>query len=71
MEPEFYAAMLERLGLDPAALPGQMDVKRWPELRKALAGAFAGKTRDEWADVFEGTVLCVCVCVWVGVDVAE
>ena len=49
--------------------PGQMEVERWPELRKALADAFASKPRDEWAAIFEGTVLRVCwacVGVWVG-----
>ena len=33
IEPQFYAELIEKLGLDPAALPGQNDVTRWAELR--------------------------------------
>jgi len=33
IEPQFYAELLAKLELDPAALPGQNDVARWPELR--------------------------------------
>ena len=34
IEPQFYAELLAKLELDPAALPGQNDVARWPELRE-------------------------------------
>src|SRR6201991_1291556 len=43
IEPQFYAAMLNGLGLDPKDLPGQNDRSRWPELRAAFTKAFAGK----------------------------
>ena len=33
IEPQFYAELLDKLGLDPADLPGQNDIARWPELR--------------------------------------
>jgi alpha-methylacyl-CoA racemase len=59
IEPQFYAAMLERLGLDPADLPGQLDTERWPELRAALEAAFRTRTRDEWTEVFAGVDACV------------
>src|SRR5699024_1104735 len=58
IEPQFWAQLLAGLGLDPDALPGQHDAGRWPELRKALTDAFAAKTRDEWAEVFDGTDAC-------------
>jgi len=58
LEPHFYAALLQGLGLDPADLPGQYDQPRWPELRAALASVFATRTRDEWAEIFEGTDAC-------------
>jgi len=36
IEPQFYAELLAKLGLDPAALPAQNDVTQWPELRRIL-----------------------------------
>jgi alpha-methylacyl-CoA racemase len=59
IEPRFYAALLEGLGLDPSSLPAQMDRTRWPEMKERLAGCFRLKTRDEWAAHFEGTEACV------------
>jgi alpha-methylacyl-CoA racemase len=59
LEPQFFAAMLDGLALDPATLPGQWEKARWDELRAALTAAFARRTRDEWATVFAGTDACV------------
>jgi alpha-methylacyl-CoA racemase len=59
IEPQFYAALLDGLGLADAELPGQHDRSRWPELRAQLAAVFARRTRDEWAEVFAGTDACV------------
>ncbi len=56
------AAVLRRtaegLELDPAALPGQQDASRWPELRQILTDKFLSKTRDEWTKIFDGTDAC-------------
>ena len=57
LEPQFWATVVSTLGLDDA--PGQHDVAQWPELRRRLAVAFAARTRDEWAAVFEGLDACV------------
>jgi alpha-methylacyl-CoA racemase len=59
IEPQFYAAMLDGLGLDPADLPGQNDRSRWPELRARFTEVFAGKDRDHWAKVFADSDACV------------
>lgn len=59
IEPQFYAQMLEILGLSAADLPGQWERPRWDELRTALTAAFKSRTRDEWADAFYGTDACV------------
>jgi alpha-methylacyl-CoA racemase len=59
LEPQFYAELLDGLGLDPAALPAQHDQAGWPALRAAFTTAFAGRTRDEWAAVFAGRDACV------------
>lgn len=60
LEDPFYGALLDGLGLagDPA-LPDRTDPTRWPELRRALAAAFATRTRDAWAERFAGTDACV------------
>jgi alpha-methylacyl-CoA racemase len=59
LEPQFYAEFIRLLGVDDAGLPAQHDRARWPELRERFATAFATRTRDEWAAVFEGTEACV------------
>jgi alpha-methylacyl-CoA racemase len=59
LEPQFYAALLAGLGLDPASLPGQWERERWADLRRALTSVFATRSRDEWAAHFDGTDACV------------
>ncbi len=59
IEPQFYAELIEKLGLDSADLPGQNDVARWPELRAILTATFAEHDRDHWATVFAGSDACV------------
>ncbi|MFC7274862.1 CaiB/BaiF CoA transferase family protein [Paractinoplanes rhizophilus] len=59
LEPPFYAALLDGLGLAEADLPGQLDRDGWPALRARFAEVFATRTRDEWAAVFAGTDACV------------
>jgi alpha-methylacyl-CoA racemase len=59
IEPQFYAALLDGLGLAGADLPGQHDRSGWPELRRRLGAVFASRSRDEWAQVFAGTDACV------------
>ncbi|GAY17699.1 CaiB/BaiF CoA-transferase family protein [Mycobacterium sp. shizuoka-1] len=59
IEPQFYAELLDKLGLDPAELPGQNDMARWPELRAVLTAAFGAHDRDHWAKVFTGSDACV------------
>ncbi len=59
LEPQFFAALVEGLGWDPATVPSQMDVGAWPELRHRLAATFSERSRDEWAAHFAGTDACV------------
>lgn len=59
LEPQFYAAFVKGLGLDPATLPDQMDSDRYPELARIFADHIAERTRDEWCAVFDGTDACV------------
>lgn len=59
IEPRFYAALLDGLGLSADDLPHQMDRSAWPDMKERLAALFRLKTRDEWAAHFEGTEACV------------
>jgi alpha-methylacyl-CoA racemase len=60
IEPEFYAALLDGLGLDPEEMGPQWDRDRWPSNKKAVAAAVATRTLDEWSATFEGADACVC-----------
>lgn len=58
IEDKFYAELLERSGIDPAALPGQFDRDGWPDARERFAAVFRSKTRDEWCALMEGSDVC-------------
>src|SRR5580698_5285476 len=51
LEPQFYAALLDGLGLTGAELPAQHDRAGWPVLRERFAGIFGSRSRDEWAQI--------------------
>jgi alpha-methylacyl-CoA racemase len=59
LEPQFFAALLEGLGIAPDSLPEQGDRQGWPSIRAALASRFLQRTRDEWAEHFAGIDACV------------
>jgi len=59
IEPQFYALLLQGLGLDAANLPQQLDRSAWPEMKKLFTETFLTKTRDEWSEIFLGTDACV------------
>lgn len=60
IEPQFYGALLEGLGLtDDAALKDQWSVAKWPELKLKIAARVIEKTRDEWCAIFDGSDACV------------
>jgi alpha-methylacyl-CoA racemase len=66
LEPQFFAALLDKLGLDPArfgstgfpAFDPTTVKDRWPELRAAIAAAVRVRTRAEWCEIMEGTDAC-------------
>jgi len=59
IEPQFYAELLEGLGLADEELPGQMDRAAWPAMKERFAAVFATRTRSEWEAVFDGSDACV------------
>ena len=59
LEPQFFALLVEKLGLPEDYLKTQNDRATWPEKTQALADIFATRSRDSWADLFEGSDACV------------
>lgn len=57
LEPQFFAALLEGLGV--AWEPAQYDRAHWAAMRQLFAETFADKTQQEWIEVFSGTDGCV------------
>ncbi len=60
IEPPFYRALRERLGLlgDPR-FDAQHDPAQWPQQSARLAELLARRTRDEWCAWFDGHDACV------------
>ncbi len=59
IEAPFYRELVVGLGLDPEALPAQMDRSSWPEVKRRFAAVFATRTRDEWVAHFGEVDACV------------
>jgi alpha-methylacyl-CoA racemase len=57
LEPQFYAVLVEKLGLVDA--PDRDDLAQWPALRALFEQRFKERTQAEWTEVFEGTDACV------------
>lgn len=70
IEPQFFAQLIEGLGLDADAVPDQHDPAAWPALRQVLAREFARRDRDEWAAHFAPTDACVAPVLTMG-EMAE
>jgi len=58
IEPQFYAELLSRCGIDDPAFQPQLDARRWPLLKHRLMDVFKTRTRDEWCALLEGTDAC-------------
>ncbi len=58
LEPQFYAELLARTGLDAEELPAQMDAAGWDTLRTRFTDLFRTKTRAEWDELLLGTDAC-------------
>jgi len=58
IEPQFFAELLQRTGLDGEALGEQMDQSRWEANKETFRALFLTKTRDEWCRELEGSDVC-------------
>ena len=65
LEPQFYALLMQKLGLDSdaiaaAGLHGEqgLDPAVWRTMKAKLTLIFKSRTRDEWCELLEGTDVC-------------
>lgn len=58
IEPQFYALLIEKTGVDKKEFANQFNQPKWPEFKASLTEAFLQKTRDEWCDIMEATDVC-------------
>jgi alpha-methylacyl-CoA racemase len=58
IEPQFYALLLEKTGIDAPEFAAQQDKDAWPDLRAKLAAVIATKTREEWTEIMGGSDVC-------------
>ena len=59
IEPQFYAVLLEKLEISDPKFQNQHNRDQWPELKTIIRNKIKEKTRDEWADIFDGSDACV------------
>ena len=58
LEPQFYALLVEKAGLDKDLFGKQAGPDQWPALKEQLAVVFKQRSRQEWCELLEGTDAC-------------
>ena len=58
IEPQFYALLLEKLGLSELEFGAQYDMQLWPDQKHKLEALFKTRSRQEWCSLMEGTDVC-------------
>jgi len=58
IEPQFYAELVEKSGIDPGRFAPQMDDSQWDGFKDELTEVFKARTRDEWCEIMEGSDVC-------------
>jgi len=58
IEPQFYALLIEKTGVDAEVFQSQLTARHWPKLKALLGAAFLDKTRAQWCEIMQGTDVC-------------
>jgi alpha-methylacyl-CoA racemase len=58
LEPQFYAELMDRLDVPEEQRQGRDDPERWEGQSRFLEELFAGRSREEWCAILEGTDAC-------------
>ncbi|MBB4135160.1 CaiB/BaiF CoA transferase family protein [Gordonia humi] len=59
LEPQFFAELLDGLGLTPEEVGPQRDESNFPHMRELFTRRIGSRTRQEWTDVFRDRDACV------------
>ena len=58
IEPQFYALLLQKTGVEDPQFKAQMNRAEWPQMKAKLEAIFKTKTRDEWRQIMDATDVC-------------
>jgi alpha-methylacyl-CoA racemase len=58
IEPQFYALLLEKTGINDPDFLAQMKRESWNGLREKLAAVIAAKSQAEWCEIMDATDIC-------------
>lgn len=58
LEPQFYALLKEKAGLEDDVFGEQNNAQRWPEMKQRLEEVMRSKTQAQWCELMEGTDVC-------------
>jgi alpha-methylacyl-CoA racemase len=58
LEPQFYALLLNKLGLADVSASKQYDTEEWPALKARMTALFLSQPRQHWCELLEGTDAC-------------
>jgi len=58
IEPQFYALLKEKAGLDESLFGAQHDAGKWGDQKAKLTEIMKSKTRDQWCEIMEGSDVC-------------
>lgn len=58
IEPQFYALLVEKTGVDPEVFANSYDKSQWPQMKERLIEVFKTKSQAQWCELMEGTDLC-------------
>lgn len=58
LEPQFYALLLEKAGVEDPEFEQQYAQENWPTAREKLAAIFRTRSREQWCELMEGTDVC-------------
>jgi alpha-methylacyl-CoA racemase len=58
IEPQFYAELRKRCGIDDPLFDEQLDAARWPLMKLRLIDVFRTRTQQDWCEILEGSDAC-------------
>jgi alpha-methylacyl-CoA racemase len=58
LEPQFYAALLEKVGFDDVDPQRQYEMSDWPALKARFGALFLSRPSADWTALLEGTDVC-------------